>query len=192
MKRIFFLLLSLMFLRCDLFDTRPAEDPTASKSNFRPAVTREILIENLINSFRDKNVDNYIACFSDTNFTNKSFSFSPSGAAASQFPSLAEGWGLEDEREYFRNAVSKVGDVLPISLLLANESASQLGSDSILYSASYALDVPNNDNELPDSYAGELSFKIVLDRQSVWSVYFWQDVKSSSAPSWSELKGRLH
>jgi len=192
MKRLFFICFSILFLRCDLFDTRDAENPTSSKSDFQPATTPDRLIVNLISSFQDKNTDNYIACFSDTTFTDKKFSFSPSSGAISLFPDLAQGWSLEDERQYFQNAISKAGDILPIDLYLSNESFTQQGSDSIFYSASYELNLPNNDANLPDTYEGDLSFKMVLDRQSVWSIYFWQDIKSTSLPSWSELKGRLH
>ncbi|HVO76126.1 MAG TPA: hypothetical protein VMT35_19030 [Ignavibacteriaceae bacterium] len=189
MKRIFFVLLALLFMRCDLFESRPAEPPVSSKSDFQPATTIDRLILNLINSFTDKNSENYIACFSDT-LTGKQFIFSPSSGAISQFPDLAQGWSLQDERFYFENAISKLKEGGSILLDLSNQSFSQQGSDSAFYSASYTLKLPNEDPNLPDEFKGDLNFKMVLN--SVWSIYYWQDIKSTSSPSWSELKGRLH
>jgi len=193
MKRFFFIAFPLLFLRCDLFDSRDAEKPGTSGSKFQPATSADILIKNLMFSFQDKNTENYIACLSDTTFTGKKFFFSPSSGAISQFPELAQNWELDDERLYFENAKSKLKEGELITLDLYNISFTPQGNDSIFYSASYTLSLPNDDTNLPDEYQGDLSFKMIQDRQSViWYIYNWQDIKSTSLPSWSELKGRLH
>ena len=73
---IFFFI--LLLTSCDLFDTRDAEPPDETRSNFRQAIEPEIVIENMINSFADKNVQNYLACFVDSSFIQRNFIFSPS------------------------------------------------------------------------------------------------------------------
>jgi hypothetical protein len=37
-----------------------------------------------------------------------------------------------------------------------------------------------------------LKFSMIRDSRLIWSIYLWQDIKSTQLPSWSELKGRLY
>lgn len=190
MKSLIFILLLFVFAGCDILNTREAEKPDQPRSDFQQAVSPEILIQNLINSLKDKNVENYLACFSDSAFTDKIFRFSPSSGAASQFPFLSDSWNKKDEEHYFNNMKIKVTEGFPITLTISNATSSQQ-TDSIIYAASYSLNVPHNDTGIPNNYQGELRFDMVRDARSVWTIFFWQDNKSTDLPSWSELKGRL-
>lgn len=182
----------LLFLSgCDMFTTRKAALPSQPRADFQQAITPEIVIQNLINSFKDKNVQNYLACFSDSAFTAKKFVFFPSTGTISKFPSFSYGWNKKNEEQYFNNMISRVTENLPIVLKLSNVSTSPMG-DSLIYTASYFLNVPNNDAGIPDNYQGDLQFKMTIDSRSVWSIYYWQDSKNSSLPTWSELKGRFY
>ncbi|MEO8399746.1 MAG: hypothetical protein ABI550_08045, partial [Ignavibacteriaceae bacterium] len=181
----------LFIYGCDLFGTRSAEEPDLPRSNFEPAVTTDILIQNLINSFSDKSVENYLACFSDSSFTDKTFLFSPSGGAVSQFPSLSDNWGRKNEEQYFNNLKTKVTENSSMVLELFNVKTSPQ-FDSLIYTASYSLTVPLTDESIPEHYEGDLKFSMIRDARSVWVIYFWQDTKSSDTPSWSELKGRFY
>lgn len=176
---------------CDLFNTRDAEQPEKPRSNFQAAVTPDILISNLINSLKDKDIENYLACLSDPSFTNKIFTFSPSSEALSQFPALGDNWGRANESQYLRNLRAKIPDALPVTLIISNTSSSSHG-DSLTISASYSLNVPLNDLTIPTNYQGELIFELVRDSRSIWSIYFWRDIKRPESPSWSELKGRFY
>ena len=190
--KFFFLIFFLFLLSgCDLFSVRDAETPNQPRSNYQLAVTPDILIENLQNSLKDKSVENYLASFVNSAFTTQKFSFSASPSAASQFPALADNWGLSNEEQYFNNLKNKVDATSPITLTLSNISSSSFG-DSLVYSASYFLNVPSNTTDLPSNYQGELKFNMVRDSRAVWAIYFWQDIKNSSLPSWSDLKGRLY
>ena len=191
MKSTFFLIFIVFLGGCDLLGTRDAEPPEKPRSDYQTAFTPEILLNNLVNSFRDKDVENYLSCLSDSSFTDKIFAFSPSSEALSQFPALGDNWSKTNESQYFNNMKIKVPDELPITLTLSNSSRSNHG-DSITYVASYSLNVPVNDGTIPTDYQGELIFELVRDSRSVWSIYFWRDIKRSESPSWSELKGRLY
>lgn len=191
MKLIFSLLILSIFTGCDLFETRTPEEPLQPRSNFQLAVTPEILISNLINSLQDKDVESYISCFTDSSFSHEKFSFSASSAALSQFPFLSDNWDKNDERQYFNRMVSSVDNGLPVLLDLSNSSTSPLG-DSIIYTASYTLQVPHNNEAIPVNYQGELRFNMIVDSRLIWTIYFWQDTKNSDTPSWSELKGRFY
>ena len=148
MKYLFLIFFIIYLSGCDLFSVRDAQPPNSPRSNYQQAVTPDILIENLVNSLKDKSVENYMASFANPSFTTQKFSFSPAPSAASQFPSLNEDWGLSNEEQYFNNLITKVDVNSPITLLLSNVSSSSLG-DSLVYSASYSLNVPLTSSDLP-------------------------------------------
>lgn len=190
--KLAFLYITLMVLYsgCDLLQTRDAQPPDQPRSTYQQAVSPEILISNLVNSMKDKDVQNYINCFIDSSFTPVKFHFSPSSGAVSQYPFLSANWSIRDEEQYFNNLVTKVTEGNPITLSLTNELYSPQG-DSLIYTATYSINVPNDQNE-PKDYQGDLRFTMVRDSRSVWVIYFWQDNKSTNLPSWSELKGRFY
>lgn len=187
---ISYILIAFSLAGCDLLQTRDAEPPTQPRSNYEQAVTPQILISNMMNSFKDKDAQNYINCLVDTSFSEKKFFFSPSSGALAQYPFLLTSWGVKDEEQYFKNLITKVDDQTPITLSLTNELYSPLG-DSIIYTATYSLNVPYNQSE-PKDYQGDLRFDMVRDGRSVWVIYYWQDSKSTLQPSWSELKGNYY
>jgi hypothetical protein len=181
---------ALIFAGCDLLQTRNAETPNQPRSNYEQAVTPQQLLSNLVNSLKDKDVQNYINCLVDSSFSDKKFYFSPSSGAQAQYPFLMNDWNIKDEDQYFKNLITKVSDQSSITLSLTNEQYSPQG-DSLVYTATYSLNVPNNESE-PNDYQGDLRFNMVRDSRSVWVIYYWQDTKSTALPSWSELKGRFY
>ncbi len=187
---IVYILSALIFTGCDLLQTRNAESPNQPRSNFQQAVTPQILISNLINSLQDKDVQNYINCLVDSSFSEKKFVFSPSSGALSQYPFLLTDWNTKDEEQYLQNLITKVSAQSPITLALTNELYNPLG-DSLIYTAAYNINVPNDQSE-PADYQGDLRLNMVRDNRSVWVIYFWQDTKSTDLPSWSELKGKFY
>ena len=194
MKKIFFLTIILLPLSaCDLFTTRNAENPDQTRSNFQPPVEPVIVIENLKSSLSDKNVQNYIACFVDTIFADQTYNFSASSEAISLYQIFVQGWGLNEERRYFSSVTNRVPVDFPISLSLSNENYSSLSGDSLVYSATYSLNLPvSSSDPVPQNYAGNLQFNMLRDSRSEWVIYYWKDTKSESLPSWSELKGSFY
>lgn len=191
MKIIVFLFTALLLAGCDLFNTRDAEAPQKPRSDYQTAFTPEILLLNLVNSLKDKDIENYLSCLSDSSFTDKRFIFSPSSEALSQFPSLGDNWNKKNESQYMNNVKIKVPDALPITLTLTNSSSS-LHGDSITFTASYSLSVPLTETTIPSNYQGELIFELIRDSRLVWNIYHWRDIKRAEFPSWSELKGRFY
>ena len=186
---VIYIIFTLLLAGCDLVQTRNAESPNQPRSNYEQAVTPQLLISNLVNSFKDKDVQNYTNCLVDSSFSNKEFLFSPSSGALSQYPFLLTGWNIKDEEQYLQNLISKVNSQTPITLSLSNEQYSPQG-DSLIYTATYSINAPNESE--PDDYQGDLRFNMVRDSRSVWVIYFWQDTKSTALPSWSELKGKFY
>lgn len=180
----------LCFSGCELFTTRDPELPDQGRSNFQIATEPEIVIENLKNSFSDKNVQNYVACLIDSSFSSRRFLFQPSGEVISQYQFLADGWDVSDEQRYFSSVIASVNTDFPITLTFSNESYSRTG-DSVVYSASYFINLPVNEPQSAN-YQGNLRFNLVNDSRSIWAIYYWQDIKLPDFQSWSELKGKYY
>jgi hypothetical protein len=185
---LFVVTAAILQLGCNIFDTRDAESPEQPRDNYETAYTPDILIDNLINSLRDKNTQNYLASFSDSNFSSKEFIFDPSAGSALQFPELLNDWNKNNEESYLINIFSRMNEGELIQLELTNEDSNPFG-DSLIYSASYFLNVPHNDAENPVEFRGDLKFKLIRDSRLIWTIHYWQDIKSSDYPTWSELKG---
>ncbi len=184
------LFLSFLNLGCELFTTRDPEVPDTPRSNFQVASTPEILINNLIDAFQDKNAENYMYCFVDSSFSEKKFSFQPSASAGSQYTFL-KNWNLTDEKQYFINLTNSISGSSSIVLSLTDEEKSLFG-DSLTYFATYGLNIPTSNDQLPKYYQGKLSFTIIRDSRSQWVISSWQDIQSGTNFSWSDLKGRYY
>lgn len=191
MKKILHLTCISLFLLwngCDIFSVRVAEPPEDARANFSQATTPELLIENLVNAFKDKNTQNYISTLGDSSFTKIAFQFVPSAGASSRFPGLVQNWSLQNEEQYFNNVKNKIVTEQSIILTFSEVVQNSFG-DSLFYSASYFLNVPHADNANPKQFQGEIKLKLIRDQRSIWSIYYWQDLKSGELPTWSELKG---
>jgi len=190
MPKSFLIVLPLITLLygCELFTARNPETPIEPRSNFQPALSSEIVLKNLVNSLNEKNTQNYLACLTGSSFVKLNYVFSPSAEAISKFPIFSEDWTLLNEEQYLNNIIAKIPEDIPITLSLQDTSRTIQG-DSVFYSAKYSLNVPHNDVNIPNNFQGELKFKLIRDSQNIWSIFFWQDIKTSANPSWSELKG---
>lgn len=190
MKNCLIILLSFLFLEgCDLFITREAESPLTQRDTFQLAITPDLLIDNFKNSYKDKNIQNYLACFSDSSFSDKIFVYHPSSV---DFP-FPDEWLKKDEEQYFNNLRSKVPKDIPVTVSFFNENSIQQG-DSMTYTASYSVSVPFEDSSIPGYYEGEVKFILSIDSRLIWVITSWWDTKNSSTKSltWSDLKGRLY
>ena len=190
MKNLVFIMLLISAASCDVFETRDAEPPDQSRSNYQPATSPEILIQNLINSFADKDVVNYQNTFV-TGLSNRVFTFVPSSTALSRFQNLWPTWNIDAEVQYFNNMKTSVPDELPVSLSLSlsPESFSIFG-DSLKYNSEYFISIPQRNSD-PLIFQGSLELSMINIR-TVWLVYFWKDNAIKDNPSWSDLKGSVY
>ena len=191
MKKLAIILLIFSAVSCGIFDTRDAEPPDQQRSNYRPATSPEILIQNLIDSFADKDVVNYQNTFV-TGLSNRNFTFVPSSTALSRFQNLWPTWNIDSEVQYFNNMKTSVPDELPVllsGLSLSPESFSIFG-DSLKYNSEYFISVPQINSE-PLIFQGNLELSMI-NVSTVWLVYYWKDNAIEDNPSWSDLKGSVY
>lgn len=169
---------------CDLFQVRDPADPREPKSSYRVPFEPKVVIQNLINAFKDKNANDYKQNFSTgLPLVNRDFFFAPSGNVLSIFPT---DWYVDEEFQYFNNLVSRSPQDVPITLSFTDE-VYDVRADSSIYSAKYFLSVPVLNSE-PKVYEGSLKFTMTTDINAVWIIYFWEDIAKQGSKSWSELK----
>ena len=190
MKLLIYIFLVLFFTSCDIFDTREAEVPNQSKSNYVPAIDPETLVQNLINAFGDKDVVSYQNSFV-TGLSNKDYKFIPSSSASLRFQNIWSNWDVDDEILYFNNMKAAVPKELQISLSLSSspESFSRFG-DSSKYTSEYKISIPQFSG---DSlfYRGNMEISMT-NVNTVWMIYYWKDNAIEDRPSWSDLKGSAY
>jgi len=142
------------------------------------------VIENLKNSFKDKNSNDYKKNFSSgLPLVDRNFYFLPSTNVVLSFPNP---WHVNDEFQYFNNMVIRVPKAIPLHLSFSNEEY-DLQADSAIYAAEYSISVPVQ-NGSPAVYEGNLRFIMTTDINSAWVIYYWEDIAKQGFKSWSELK----
>lgn len=182
--QIFLIPIFLMFQACDLFESREPESPTETKSSYRVPVEPNDVIENLKNSFKDKNSNDYKKNFSSGSpLVDRDFIFMP---ASNVLPIFPIPWTINQEFQYFNSMVTRVPSEFPIQLSLTNEQY-DIQADSAIYSAEYSINVPVL-NSTPAVYEGNLRFVMVTDINSAWVIYYWEDIAKQNFDSWSQLK----
>jgi hypothetical protein len=182
--KILFIIYLISISGCDLFQVRDPEDPNETKSSYRVPVEPRDVIQNLVNSFSDKNSDDYKKNFSTGQpLVNRDFFYVPSGNVSSIFPG---NWYVDDEFLYFNNLITRSPEDVPITLSFTEE-AYDIRADSSLYTAKYFISLPVQNAE-PKVYQGSLKFTMTRDINSAWIIYFWEDIANQDSKSWSELK----
>lgn len=187
MKLLRFLLIIILISSCDLLETRDPEEPSQSRSSFQTPTSPDILFENLRNSFKDKIVENYIACFANSSFIDKEFSFTPAVEVAQNFVS----WNLESEKQYFQNLsiASEENTSMTLSLI---EKEVQPHGDFSIYLFDYVLSIISSDERVPDFVKGSAMFTVYLDSRQQWVITDWTDYQEEGFVSWSEIKNRFY
>jgi hypothetical protein len=186
---ILFVATVVLLTSCDLFDPRSPEDPSFSRSSFRPATSWDIVIDNFIGTISERNTQNYIQCFVDPALSDRTFEFLPTQDALRLFAGVFDEWDLRDERSYFENMLSRVPSQAALRLELTTTVLESFQSDSAVYRATYLLTVDHNDEGFPNNaFTGTMRLSLATDRNNTWSIYRWADFKFEDSPSWSDLK----
>jgi hypothetical protein len=178
------LLLLASLAACDLFQTRDPAMPTENTSTFTPPTTYDIVLRNLQFAFAEDNVDNYMRCFMDS--TVRRYEFIPAPEARARFPSIFSQWSLESERRYFQN-LGLPSNGAP-SLTFPNQAPIFTGADSVIYNLNYTLFYPHKRDGVPQAVQGNMQLYLGTDTRKLWSIYRWQDSRTTTDSTWSYWK----
>ncbi len=100
-------------------------------------------------------------------------------------------WSTGGERGYFENLKSQTPATATSILLFSNGNFESIQSDSAVYTSNYDLVYQHNVGSVPQEARGTLQFYLATDRNRLWMIYRWVDIKGGSAFTWSDLKGRF-
>jgi hypothetical protein len=181
---------------CGLFETRTPEQPDSKKSSFESPFSASIVINNLVNSIAEKNVEDYTKCFSDTTQgDSKPFLFIASQEATTRYQNLFNFWNLANERRYFLSLMSSVlSDSIP-SLNLANKTRFDIMmADSAIITSDYELNVPHTNSNNIKTAKGTLQLVIYRRSSGWWTIHRWTDSKrqTDSTETWSIMKAQFN
>jgi hypothetical protein len=178
---------------CDLFSTRNPETPDIGNSGIIPPTEPSTLILNLENSLKSKNLDNYMNCFyTFKDNANLEFIFFPATDGLTQFPSSFAEWGANEERRSITSIFNSISADQGLTINWINRKPVQETADSAVFTSDYIIHSPNNDNTIPDFFAGRLQFTMNTRENGLWYISKWIDINiqvvDSVKNSWSMLK----
>ncbi len=184
LSAVFGLLVSLV-IGCDILGTRSPEAPNSGNSGFIPPTSTDIVIDNMRNSIRQLNVEDYTACLDETKFN-----FKPSGDVQAQYASIFANWGAINEKTYFNAMKSdKKSEENPV-FELSDIEYETIASDSTVISARYSLEINDISREV-SNFSGNLRWVIIRRETGLWYIKSWFDYsaeESDTTESWSRLK----
>ncbi len=174
--------LGLIFIQCNLFDTREPANPSLPSFSFRQPIDPSIVISNLQNAVFEKNVANYMNCFVDPVTANRAYTFNPSSDGANLV-----NWDRDDERSYFENLRTSIGENGFSQLTLIPQNT-PFPIDTARYEFQYILTALHTKPGVPTTVSGHMELSIGRESGGTrWSIYSWTDHKDT-AETWSRLK----
>ncbi len=184
-----------MLNSCDMFSTRNPESPDVLSSDYPPATSTDVLIDNLINSLNNLNYDAYLNCFADKSKESiADFEFIPAGDAVANFPGLFMNWTISNETRNIKAFFAAVDETQNPVLSFSDAKYEIRTADSSVFSAGYYLRVKLKDKQAEDIYSGTLYFTFIAETNGIWKILRWTDISIMiNAPnnSWSMLKAKF-
>lgn len=186
------LLLIVVLLGCNIFETRDPEPPSQSSSSYVPATEPSLVFSNMSNAFRDLNSLNYVKSFADSSTSGRGFSFEPTPQAKVKYTGVFLLWNRQSEQQYFDNMRSRIQSGSTATLVFQSLSVQSLQSDSAQYEATYTLTVPHSVAAVSKAATGKAQFFLLADRSRNWVIWRWVDLPTgTSNAAWSDLKGEF-
>ncbi len=178
----------LLFISgCDIFQTREPEKPITGRSSYTFPATPELVVQNIANSLKEKNLQDYMSCFVDSAYSQKSYRFIATPGATARYSFFSK-WTLKSEESYFNNVISKLSSTEIIDISITKVTAEAISADSVQYIWQYSLQIPRK-NASAMKYDGQMRFTMIPDNRSAWVISTWDDIKADNGSGWSDLKG---
>ncbi|MGA3286220.1 MAG: hypothetical protein ABSD46_02205 [Bacteroidota bacterium] len=177
------IILCFVVVSCNLFKTRTADAPTQVSSTYVPPTDPEKVLQNMVDSFRDKNEVNYLKSFS-----NASFIFEPA-KSNSTYGNVFSSWDKTSEENYFYQLMNKLQQNSYITLTFGTLTTTYF-VDSTQVETEYQLVVPLAETNIAKNFKGRAQFVFARDQSANWSIRRWLDIGLNASDStWSDLKG---
>lgn len=190
MKRLFFIFISFLIACTNPFDTREPKPPL-SNNQIQPISNLQnnpdSLFKQLQFAFQEPNWNYYDALIVDSAQLKIDFTFVPQQEAAYRL----QNWTRQDEQNYFRRLVTNK-DRNDLFLQIFNiQGPVQIGASQDTLQVQFSYQIKIDLKIKREYYEGQGIFKIFRSSQSLWYIYYWEDLKSGSDladSTWSILK----
>lgn len=194
MRWILIIFIPFVINSCELFSTRNPEKPDNGGTGYLPPTSYDLVIENLKNSIKERNLNNYLLCFSDSSFTGISqFTFIADPQIMAQYQGIFSVWDIKSEEKYFSSMVSNILEETNPSLNFTDVEYQNF-NDSIVFTGTYYLNIEFSNDITNKNYTG--NSRIVLKNSSTgfWYITSWYDFQSNdnNIYSWSFLKSKFY
>ncbi len=176
----------LILCGCGIFETRDPESPDKSTTGYVPADVPGDVLFNFQLAYKNHDPDNYIRCFSDSLTSGRKFVYTPS---TGNFQGIFVSWSLDDERRYFQNLGTPSGGTPFISF--SDSQWVNSSSSSTEFTSGYVFFYPHLRSDLPRSVTGFIHLYLAQDSQRRWSIYRWDDFRTTTDSTWSYLKAHI-
>ncbi len=190
MKKIWYIFLVFLVACTNPFTTRTPEKPTSSPG-VKPAnslqTSPDSLFSKLKYAFRDRNVNYYLECLADVNTTHLPFTFVPQQNESYRLVA----WTRQDEYNYFNRLISNK-ELDHITLQIYNlRPWNTVGASQDTLQTRFNYEIKLDFKTRREYYRGESVFKILRSDQSLWYIFYWEDLAltaDQADSTWSTLK----
>jgi hypothetical protein len=176
----FGILLCFNLISCDLFKTRTPAEPSQQSSNWVPPFEYSQVLQNMVNSFQDGNIDHYLISFSDASFT-----FEPSTNAHGKYGINWTSWTKTDEQKYITNVLNHFNNSRPVLIFDPFTPTINI-NNTYQVETTYIITLPLEAGVIK-KFRGQVQLTLAQDQSGSWSINQWVDVGTDS--TWSDLKG---
>jgi len=184
-------ILFLLFVGCtNPFDTRDPRLPE-TKNPIQPIsnlqTNPDSLLRQLQYAFQEPNWNYYDALLVDFSRFGINFIFVPQQDAAFRL----QNWTRLDEENYFRKLIKDRNKDDLLLQIYSVEGPVQIGAsqDTLQIQFKYQIELDMLINK--EYYQGQSIFRIFRSTQSIWYLYYWEDIQLSADKTdstWSVLK----
>lgn len=179
------------------FKTRNSPPPESREGTWETPALPEIVIENLLNAYRERIIDNFTECLSDS-FT---FSAPEDSIDATNYgrPWLFESWDREVEIRVTDNIFKTVrqnpdSTDYDLYLHLTSPSQDEENDTVAIFYRDYELLVYDLKASPPETTwaKGTAAFHMTRTSLNWWSIYFWSDIPAAAGEDdWADFKARF-
>jgi hypothetical protein len=189
-KKIFIILFFLLWGCTNPFSTRDPKSPDITNpiqpiSNLQS--NPDSLLKQLQYAFQEPDWNYYEALLVNPSQFSLNFVFVPQQDAAYRLVD----WNRQDELNYFRNLTTDKSRNDLLLQIYNVQGPVQIGAsqDSMLVQFYYQIEI--NLTVRKEYYQGQSIFRIFRSSQSLWYIYFWEDLQLTAGKAdstWSILK----
>ena len=190
MRTVIFIIF-LLFISCtNPFDTRDPSPPSISNpiqpiGNLQS--NPDSLLRQLQYAFQEPNWNYYEALLADFSKVGVPFVFVPQQDAALRL----QGWTRQDEINYFRKLIRDRAQNDLYLQIYSVDGPQQVGASQDTLQLQFKYQIELNLLTSRENYQGQSIFRIFRSSQSLWYIYYWEDLELSSDKTdstWSILK----